>query len=85
MLLQPGWQDDDNAAVLARRDPINDGFHTPDGYVWLDHLGRAAATTENSYQIRRSRLAAVDVKDRGVAGFSRWFEREVAHRSGLEI
>jgi len=82
LLVQPDWDGDEEAEVLARRDPIDDGLDTPDSYVWIDSLGRAAATTEDSYRLWRSRLITDDLEDLGVAGFSKRFEREVAHRHG---
>jgi hypothetical protein len=81
-LLKPDWAGDTEAEILARRDPINDGLHAPDSYVWLDRLGRAAATTESSFELWRSRLHPVDVDDPTVAGYSDWFQREAAHRHG---
>lgn len=82
LLAHPAWDGDQTAEIIARRDPINDGLDAPDSYVWLDSLGRAAASTEGSYQLWRSRLIPADLDDPGVAGFSRWFEGEVAHRHG---
>lgn len=82
LLAHPDWEGDDEAELLARRDPINDGLDAPASYAWIDGLGRAAATTEDSYRLWRSRLTPDDLDDPGVAGFSDWFEREVAHRHG---
>jgi hypothetical protein len=70
------------AEVLARREPINDGLRAPDSYVWLDHLGRGAASTEASFDLWRSQLGPKDLDEPSVSGFSEWFRREVEHRHG---
>ena len=81
-LIRPRWGGDEEAEGMARREPINDGPGTPDGYVWIDSLGRAATTTEESFRIWRSRLLPADLDSPSVVGFSQWFEREVNHRRG---
>jgi hypothetical protein len=80
VFVRPAWPGDDEAIVLARRHPINDGENAPDSFVWLDYGERAAYTTEESFRVWRSRLLPEDLSDKGVAGYSKWFEHELALR-----
>jgi hypothetical protein len=80
VLTHPTWAKDNEAITLARREPINDGRDAADSFVWLGHFEQAAYTTEESYRLWRSRLQPEDLTDKGVVGYSAWFERELAAR-----
>jgi hypothetical protein len=76
VLLKPAWPCDEEAAALARRDPINDGEDAPDTLVWFDRLDRPAYTTVASFQRWLEKLTTEDLADRSVSGFVDWFNRE---------
>jgi hypothetical protein len=81
VLERASWPGDDEADTVARREPLNDGFDGGEGLIYLDHFGRAARITDESFALWRSRLLPQDLADPGVLGFSAWFDSEVAHRS----
>jgi hypothetical protein len=83
VLLKPAWPGDGEAAVLARRDPINDGPDAPDSLVWVDRLDRPAHTTADSFRRWRERLTNEDLADPSVTGFIDWFHREHERRHSL--
>jgi hypothetical protein len=80
ILQHPTWQGDEEARVLARRDPINDDDQATGALVYLDRLSRPSWITDASYDLWRSHLHPEDLVDPGVAGFIRWHDAERAER-----
>jgi hypothetical protein len=83
VLLKPSWPGDEEATVLARRDPINDGPDAPGTLVWIDRLDRPAYTTVESFQRWQAQLTSEDLADPSVQGFIDWFNREHRHQHSL--
>jgi hypothetical protein len=83
VLLKPSWAGDEEATVLARRDPINDGPDAPGTLVWIDRLDRPAHTTVDSFRRWQAQLTPEDLADRSVQGFIDWFHREHRHQQSL--
>jgi hypothetical protein len=83
VLLKPSWPGDQEATVLARRDPINHGPDAPDTLVWIDRLDRPAYTTVESFRRWQAQLTPEDLADRSVKGFIDWFNREHRRQQSL--
>jgi hypothetical protein len=77
------WPGDDQAAVLARRDPPNDGLDnvSPDRSIFLDRFGHGCALTDKSFRGWRRTLTDDDIATSGVAAFSRFVESCIADRA----
>ncbi|HSP38092.1 MAG TPA: hypothetical protein VLR26_10090 [Frankiaceae bacterium] len=81
--LRRGWPDDADAAVQARREPINDGVDSeaPDLSIYLDRLGRACGITDASFRTWVRRLPTEDLADERVRSFRQFGEACITDRA----
>jgi hypothetical protein len=76
VLVRPVWSGDDRGAVLARRQPTNEGDNAEGAFVHMDHLQRPAYTGRAAFDQWHANRHPSDLANRGVKGFIDWWRSE---------